>query len=280
MPRLLLPEWIKQIARIYLLQLYEKEPRFVHEWSDEKRPFAPVIEQMGKASMLIDAEELVARLAPRDLYASVSNLEKVRNYLQNLLGIIYLSELRESYSSLENKLAPYSLKLNELAYRWNLRSSWAGDELTWMDVQKVKENLFIAAGASALYKLSSLRIQILYEKEEGILPSDMCQIDIFSLYLAGGRRGFTDKLNKRLVDFEKRLKASGAKEPPSALRTHAEWWFDHYVYNKGYFDIANKIAELDKKGSGGPQEENIRKAIIRFSNIADIEPIESKIILP
>jgi hypothetical protein len=81
MPKLLPPEWIKLIARSYLLQLYEKEPGFVREWNGDERIFGPVIEQMGKASALIDAEELSALLAPSDLFASVSNLQKLRNYL-------------------------------------------------------------------------------------------------------------------------------------------------------------------------------------------------------
>jgi hypothetical protein len=272
MPRLLPPEWIKLIARNYLLQLYEKEPGFVHEWNDEKRPFAPVIEHMGKASALIDAEELSTLLAPSDLFASISSLNKLRDYLLSIPGDTDLCELRNSYVSMQDRLAPYILKLNDLAYRWSLRASWTGDELMWRDVQKVKENIFDAAGVSALHKLSALQIQRLFDQEEGILPSDIWPINVFSLYLAGGRRGFVKQFNKRLIEFEKTIKASSVKEPPSALRQHAGWWFDHYVYKMKFSDIADRIACTNREG--GPHPENIRKAILTFSELADIKPFE------
>lgn len=272
MPRLLPNKWIKQTAIYYLLQLYEKEDSFVEEWEEVKRQFAPSIGQMGKVNALIDAEELSAVLAPSNLFASISNLQKLRNYLQSLPGIIDLSELRESYSNLQDRLAPYVLRLNELAYRWNLRASWAGDELMWIDVQNVGENIFNAAGASALCKLSALRTQRLFDQEEGSLPSVIWPINIFSLYLAGGRRGFVKQFNKRLIDFEIKLKNSDVKEPPSALRKHAGWWFDHYVSNMKFSDIADRIASTNREG--GPHPENIRKAILTFSKLADIEPFE------
>jgi hypothetical protein len=72
--------------------------------------------------------------------------------------------------------------------------------------------------------------------------------------------------------MERHFKAAGAKEPPSALRTHANWWFDHYVHNMKFSDIANRIAEI--KSDGGPHTQNIRNAIIKFSEITGIEPIE------
>jgi hypothetical protein len=274
MPRLLPPEWIKLIARNHLLLLYEKEHQFVHEWHDIKRPFTPLIEQMGIVSALIDAEELSALLAPSDLFASFLYLQKIRDYTNSLPGIIdlNLNELQESYSSLQDRLAPYVLRLNELAYRWNLRASWAGEELMCEDVDEIKKEIFDAAGASALRKLPDLQIQRLFDQEEGLLPSDIWPINIVSLYLAGGRRGFVKQFNEKLIEFEKRLKDSGIKEPPSALRRHARWWFDHYVHNVKFYDIANEIAQTDRKG--GPQIENVRKAVIKFSKTTDIEPIE------
>ena len=101
---------------------------------------------------------------------------------------------------------------------------------------------------------------------------DTWPINILSLYLSGGRRGFINKLNRRLVEFEKELKTLGVKEIPSALSKHAEWWFDHYVHDIEFPDIANKIAEIDKRG--GPQPENIKKAVVKFSKLAGIEPLE------
>jgi len=82
----------------------------------------------------------------------------------------------------------------------------------------------------------------------------------------------TNKLNKRLKEFEQELKAAGAKEPPSARRTHAEWWFDHYVYGKIFSEISNKLALIDDEG--GPEPKNIEKAVLKFSEFLNIKPIE------
>jgi len=272
MPRLLPADLIKQIAINYLLQFYEQDNRFVQEWEEVKRPFASVIEQMGRVSILIDVEHLLSRNPPHDLIVWVSDLQKLRKYLQGILGTPDLSELEKSYDSLRDQLAPYILKLNNLADNWNLRASWAGDELIRRDIQRVMQDALNAAGAAALLELSDQQIQRLFNQGEGRLPPDSWPINIVSLYLAGGRRGFIDKFNKRLIEFEQELKASGAKEPPSALRTHAEWWFDHYVHNMKFSDIADRT--IGPNNEAGRYPENIRKAVLKFSALADIEPIE------
>jgi hypothetical protein len=66
MPRLLPHEWIKLVARNYLVQLYEKESKFVQEWNDVKRPFAPLIEQTARADIINDIERLLTRNPPKD----------------------------------------------------------------------------------------------------------------------------------------------------------------------------------------------------------------------
>jgi len=272
MPRLLPIDWIKRAAIYYLLQLYEREDGFVQEWEKVKQSFAPLIEQMGKVSTLIEAEDLLTKSPPSNLIAWISDLQKLRNYLRNLLGTTDLYELRESCANLRDELTPYILILNTLAYNWNLRASWAGDELLRRDVQRIQEDVLNAAGAVALFELTDQQIQSLLGRSEGQLPSGTQPFNILLLYLAGGRRGFIGKLNERLIDFEKRLKASGAKEPPSALRSHAEWWFDHYVHNMSFSDIAN--GTIGPKNEAGRYPENVRKAILGFSELINIEPEE------
>lgn len=94
--------------------------------------------------------------------------------------------------------------------------------------------------------------------------------NILSLYLSGGRGGYLDKLNRDLKEFEKYLKASGAKEPPSALNKHAEWWFEHYVHGKSYDDIAREVANNE----GNPEAVYIGKTVSRFSRLIDVDPME------
>lgn len=278
MPRLLPIKWIRQIAINYLLELYEKEDKFMREWEEMRLPFATMIEKIASVSCLIHVEHILRKCPPHDLISWVSDMQKLKRYIQGPSGgakyIQDLSELQEIYADLEEQLKPYVKRLNNLAYNWKLRALWASDELMFRDVQRVQEAIMNAADVTVLNKLSNEQIHKLIDKEEGLLPSDIwpAYMNIVSFYLAGGRGGYISEVNDRLGDFEGKLKASGAKEPPSALRKHAEWWFDHYVHDIEFPEIAERIAKIDDRG--GPQAENIRKAVIRFSELLGIDPIE------
>ena len=276
MPRLLPTDWIRIIAINYLLQLYEREIGFVQEWEKAKKPFIPLIEQLGKVSTLIEVEHLLMKSPPDDLIDWISDLQKLRNYLQDLpAGTEYAqnsSEMLKSYDSLQEKLTPYVLSLKSIAYDWNLRASWAGEELMRINVQKVQQDVLNAAGVTTFFELSDRQIQTLLKQDKGSLPSGTWPINILSLYLAGGRQGFINKLNRRLVEFEKELKTLGVKEIPSALHRHAEWWFDYYVHNTSLDDIAD--GTIGPKNEAGRYPENIRKAVQKFSKLAGIEPLE------
>jgi len=277
MPRLLPADWIRIVAINRLLQLYEEEASFLQEWKDAKEPFIPLIEQFSKVSTIIEVEHLLTHSPPSDFIGWISDLQKLRNYLRDLYSGMEQaqnsSEMHASYDNLLEKLTPYISSLNELAYKWNLRAPWAGEELMWRDIQRIQQEIFDAAGITTLNKFSDRQIQKLLSDNslrsayiEPLYPG------ILSLYFSGGRVGYLNKLNDRLNEFEKELQASGAKEPPSALSKHAKWWFDHYVYNIKFPNIANKIAQIDKKG--GPQVENIKKAVVKFSELLGINPIE------
>jgi len=273
MPRLLPIDWIRIVATNYLLQLYEKEYGFMKEWETVKAPFVQMIALMGRTSSLIWVEHLLMRNPPDDFISWVSDLQKLRNYLNSFQTSTDLSDLREISTHLEIELAPYKLLLNELGYKWNLRAPWAGEELMGRDVHRILQDIFNAAGVTAFNDFSDRQIQTLVG-DKSPLSADNGPIypSILSLYLSGGRTGYLDKLNRRFKEFEEKMKASGAKEPPSALGKHAEWWFDHYVHDIKFPDIANKIAEIDERG--GPQTENIGKAVIKFSEFLGIDPIE------
>jgi hypothetical protein len=272
MPRLLPVDWIKLVAINYLLQLYERESQFVQELEKVKQPFAPIVERLARASVLNDVERLVTWNPPRDLMAWISDRQKLRKYIQALEGVPDLSQLQESYQSLLGQLAPCVLRLGALADNWNLRAPWAGDELMWRYIRRIQQDILDAAEAASLFELSDQQIQRLVETDEGRLPSDDLPINVLSLYLAGGRRDFTNKLNRRLKEFEQKLKASGAREPPSALRIHAEWWFDHYVYGMKFPDIAN--GTIGPNNEAGRYPQNIRNAVLKFSALLGIEPVE------
>lgn len=276
MPRLLAADWVRIIAINYLLQLYEREIGFVQEWEKAKKPFTPLIEQLGKVSTLIEVEHLLMKSPPDDLIGWISDLQKLRNYLQDLpSGTEYAQNSLEtptSYNDLLERLTPYVSSLNKLAYDWNLRAPWAGDQLMRRDIQKVQQETLDAAGATLFNKLSDRQIQMLVKQEKASLPIDTWPINILSLYLSGGRRGHIDKLNKRLIKFEEELKTLGVKEIPGSLRRHAEWWFDHYVNNKSFDDIAD--GTIGPNNVAGIYPENIRKAVLKLSKFIGIQPIE------
>jgi len=104
MPRLLLPDWIKKVAVNHLLQLYEKENKFVLEWEEVRRPFVPLIEQYIHANCLPEVEHILLICPPDDLIAWASDLQKLRSYFQSILGNQDLSELQNSYDSLREQL--------------------------------------------------------------------------------------------------------------------------------------------------------------------------------
>ena len=78
------------------------------------------------------------------------------------------------------------------------------------------------------------------------------------------KREILQEFAKRLSDYEKKLKSIGWKELPSALKTHAYWWFERYVHEKPYAEIAVKHSvEVD--------ENSVRQAVFRFRSLLGIE---------
>lgn len=278
MPRLLPADWIWMVAINCLLQLYEQEANFVQEWEDVRKPFIiPLIEQFAKVNTINEVEYLIRHNPPDDLISWVSDLQKLRNYLRgpqiNIERAQSPLEIPTNYNDLLERLTPYVSSLSKLAYDWNLRAPWAGEELMWRDVQRVQQRTFDVAGITTLNKFSDRQIQKLLG-DKGPLSEHIRPIypSTLSLYLSGGRVGYLKMLNRRLKEFERKLKASGAKEPPSALDKHAEWWFDHYVHDTKFPEIANKT--IGPNNETGRYPENIRKAVIKFSELLGIDPIE------
>jgi hypothetical protein len=271
MPRLLPPDLLKLIARILLVMLYEEDPRFTREWDQVKHAYVSLVNHAAQTWLLVDIERILMTEPPKDIIRWVSDLQELRNYIQHLQGLD-LSVIRNNYDKYFDQLSPYVVRLNKLCNKWNLRASWAGEELMASDIYKIQKQILQASSAVSFIELLTQQIITTFGKEEGQLLSDNFEADILSLYYAGGRLGFIREFSEGLKKYERDLRLAGAIEPPSALRKHAEWWFNHYVNGLNYNDIANKIAQ--EMINGGPHPENIRKEVIEFSKLIDIKPKE------
>jgi len=271
MPRLLPPEWIKQIAINGLLQLYEKESRFVVEWDQLKQPYASLVTQLTKVQILLDVNHVLTKKPPHDFVAWATDLHRLRNYLQNVPPHAEFSadEFEKRNAQICEELKPYILGLTKLAYKWNLRAPWAAEELLQRDVSRLEQQIYTASGVTLIDKLSDERIQALLGGNFP-LPSERWAVNVVSLYRAKGRTGLMAKLGTELARFEQKAKDAGAKEIPSALDKHTKWWFQHYVHHLTYDKISDQIDQFTSKV--GPNAENIQRAVVKLSQLLDIKP--------
>lgn len=277
MPRLLSDDWIVFIAINSLLDLYEQESKFMLEWKEVKKPYIPLINQFGRVSTITDVEFILTHCPPDDLIDWISDLQKLRNYLLGIQSDTKQTQsplkMSPSYDDLLEQLNLYVSRLEKLAFDWNLRAPWAGEVLMWRDVHRIQQEILDAAGTNILNKFSDRQIQkLLTENNSSSAHIEPIYPSLLSLYLSGGRVGYLSKLNDRLEEFEKELKASGFKEPPSAMHKHIEWWFEYYVHDKSYYDIAKQYAD----SKGNPEGAYVRKQIGNFSRLIDIKPVKRK----
>ena len=275
MPRLLPPEWIKQIAINGLLQLYEKESRFVVEWDQLKQPYASLVTQLTKVQILLDVNRVLSRKPPHDDFVAwVTDLQRLRNYLQNIPPHAEYSpdEFEKRNVQICEELNPYILGLTKLAYKWNLRAPWAAEALLQRDVSRLEQQIYTTSGVTLIDKPTDEQIQALLGDNFSSLPSERWAVNVVSLYRAKGRPGLMAKLGTGLARFEQKAKDAGAKEIPSALDKHTKWWFQHYVLHLTYPQISELIAQATSRV--GPYPENVQKAVIKLSQLLEIELAE------
>lgn len=94
-------------------------------------------------------------------------------------------------------------------------------------------------------------------------------------FVTGARRKILDQLRDLLVHYETRLKLASAREFPNSLKSHAKWWFQHYVQHKTY----DEIAHLEVYTSGGKlvsYAKNVGVAVRKFSKLVNINPKTSR----
>ena len=74
-------------------------------------------------------------------------------------------------------------------------------------------------------------------------------------------------IERKLASYETLLKERGLQELSSSLERHAKWWFEHYIKNKTYDDIADSERKV-----GGGNSKYIGACVRRFSKLIGIDP--------
>lgn len=273
MPRLAHPDIIKGHAVANLMDLYRGDPGFVEERERLRQPYLPLLGEWLEVvyafwvdfGQIVSAKEYLREMFSAQEYRSIRDYclgnshvlsRGLRRKLDRRLGEIV---------DVNQRLKPYLIELKDLARRWKLRAPWAVQILFVYDLI----DLLTAAGMPD-------KIDIPVEMLDSFMPFSppypplKLEVSAWALILRG-RREVQAELAKKLADYEGELKAAGLKEYPSALKAHAWWWFEHNVHGSSFDEIADKIDKLRQEPKA-ILAENIRKAIISFSERIGIEP--------
>jgi len=264
MPKLTIPLRSKGRAISYLLKLYKGEPSFLQELKDLRVLYLPTVEEWLRVSVpaWVKMKEALARnefLIARDYFWGV------RQMLPNNLSTKLEHLLPMPNPDLTQKLEAYREALDDLAYRWNLRAPWAGyvlllDHVMDLTISMMPEDM--------------RNIEVPVEILDPFLPSPplpplSLEISAYEL-LFSGRQEIQNRFARKLADYENKLKCMGWEELPSALETHASWWFKHYVHKKTYDEIA-QMETYTPSGSLISYARNVGTAVKNFSKLIGIE---------
>ena len=163
------------------------------------------------------------------------------------------------------QLQAYFDALSKLAYRWKLRAPWATPMLIIYDMFDVLRIRGLVPDAIDL----PLEGYISLYPWEAPVPALEIKIPAWAIVLQGRKRVLLE-VGKRLRQYEEDIKVAGLKEYPSSLQRHARWWFEHFVHDKGYDDIAQEEIYAPD-GSLVSYARNVGKAVRSYSRLISID---------
>lgn len=266
MPRLSHPRLTKGEAITCLLDLYWAEPNFARELQQLRQPYSELLAELARAQVkfwLDCRQALPTEEYKRVLHDFYYEYTLKRGKVPKLPSS--LSHQLEQIEERFQKLQPYLDGLAELAYKWKLRARWTIFALVWYDIIQIIPQAF------ELPKEIDIPLDAFDDWQPRAVPAPPLVIKVSSLaYVYLSREQIIERIAKQVREYEARIKDAGLREHPSALEKHTRWWFAHYVRGLTWSQIADEIAEVDAKG--GPQPENIRKAVIQFSKLIGIRP--------
>lgn len=222
---------------IALVRLYREYPSFEKELNDVCKPYHSLFRQF--ALEYLDSHKDAIDLEDDDYQSLVSDLkEKIGGQIADI------AQIRALFHALD-----------ELAYHWKLTVPMSGwflflsrvtDEIQFMGI-KMRTTPSFHPYLSV--DIPSLELGVIHAWR----MTEMSKTELIGL-IGNSISKYTDNLKKQ-----------GLKVRPSKLEKHAYWWFQHNVKKKNWKILADEEAQLDKEG--GPNPENIRKAVTRFAKI-------------
>ena len=264
MPRLSDPRITKGHAANFLILLYLQEPKFYRELCQVRRNYAELlvelvvtqVEFFAKCKVTLTTEEY--QRAFRDLYGLLATRGSIPTLPADL------AHQFEGIKQIYLRLGPYFHDLEQLAYRWKLRASWAGPMLHLYDIHSFLKEI----GMPDTIDVPLEQLDLLYPWPPLISPLEI-KVSSWAFVLYG-RKQIQAEIAKKLKDYEDRLKALGLMEYPSSLEKHARWWFEHFVHGKKYDAIAQEEA-YTPGGSSISYARNVGEAVRRFSRLIGID---------
>ncbi|MFC1952782.1 hypothetical protein ACFLWR_01450 [Chloroflexota bacterium] len=160
-------------------------------------------------------------------------------------------------------LSVFLKDLDELADKWKLRipalHSWLFIELA---IDEIK-------AAGLIFKIGQ-SFHPHYKTARGSM-----QVTVHDWFLAQeGQKPILKQIERLLSDRLAMLKADGLSERLSSIEQHAQWWFDYYVLDKKYKELARQYPSPKDTDPEERQdvnrEEVIRNAVSKFSKLLQI----------
>ena len=264
MPRLSDPRITKGRAVSFLVRLYFEEPEFIAELRQLRRYHSELLAEL--LAKEFDFVEKCRAVLTTDQY------QKALHDLQGLVTLVgskpdlpaNLACQLEEIKQIAVGLGPYFRGLEELAFRWKLRALWAGPMLHL----HVMHDCLKGRGVPDTVDVPLDQMDLLYPWPP---PMPCLEIKIsawaFVLY---GRKEIQVQVAKKLEAYEDDLRAIGMAEHPSSLEKHAKWWFEHFVHQKRYDDIAQEET-YSPGGSSVSYARNVGDAVRGFSRLIEID---------
>lgn len=252
-----------------LLKLYKAEPNFAQELEKLRIIYIPVLEKW--LEIAVPSWVKMIKALTRKEFSTIRDYFFAENQTisSNVADKLRLL-LTTPDSHLAVQLGEYEKALADLAYRWQLKASWAGyalilDHILDMTINMMPED----------FRNAEIPVEML----DPFLPSAPLkplkfQVNAYELMFSG-RQETQNKFAKALADYENKLKSLGWRELPSALERHAYWWFEHYIHQKTYDEIAQSEIHTPD-GSLISYARNVGTAVRNFARLIGIETTDMR----